>query len=145
MEEWYQATSEQDTKEKIIPFRNRKHVHVHKVAMLLSLAERDDLILSMTHFKAAVALLDNVELKLPGVFAGMGKNIFGGEMESIRDFIHKQPGKVEFKRIHRRFYQDIPGEAKIKELLGELITLGLVEKSRNEQGTKTFYEYKEQS
>ena len=66
-------------------------------------------------------------------------------MESIRDFIQKQSSKVEFKRIHRRFYQDIPGEAKIKELLGELITLGLVEKSRNEQGTKTYYEYKEQS
>ena len=145
MEEWYQTISGQETQEKIIPFRNRKHVHVHKVAMLLSVAERDDLVLTMTHFKAALALLDNVELKLPGIFAGMGKNIFGGEMEALREYIQKQPGKVELKRIHRRFYQDIPGEAKLKELLGEMVTLGWLQKSRNDQGTATYYEYKEQS
>lgn len=145
MEEWYQRTSEQETQEKLVAFRNRKHVHVHKVAMLLSLAESDDLVLTMTHFKAALALLDNVELKLPGVFAGMGKNIFGGEMEAIKGYIQRQPGKVEFGRIHRRFYQDIPGEAKIKELLGEMVTLGWLQKSRNEGSNVTYYEYKEQS
>ncbi len=143
MESWYQRSSEEETLDKIVAFHNRKHVHVHKVAMLLSLAERDDLVLTLPHFKAALALLDNVELKLPGVFAAIGKNPFGGEMEQVRNYLKINPGKVEFKRIHRRFYQDIPGQ-NLKELLGEMVTLGWLVKTKDRDGNVTSYEYKEQ-
>lgn len=139
MEQWYQVSAEEEVQKNLVAFRNRKHVHVHKVAMLLSLAERDDLVITMGHFEAALALLDDIENKLPKVFASVGKNPFGGELEMLLSYIQAQH-KVEFQRIHRRFYQDIPGETKLKELLGELVTLGLVRKLRDEKKEVTYYE-----
>ena len=142
MEEWYQTTVDIEIQARLVAFRNRKHVHVHKVAMLLSLAERDDRVLTMTHFKAAIALVDNIELKLPGIFSAIGKNPFGGDMEAVRDYMRNNPGKVEFQRIHRRFWQDIPGEAKLKELLGEMVTLGWLERTKKDGVKGEFFAFK---
>jgi len=141
MEEWYQKTSDKDVSENVVAFRNRKHVHIHKVAMLFSLAESDELTINMSHFEAALTLLNAIEAKLPGVFAAIGKNPFGSDMEAIKEYLSKMDGPVEFNRVHRRFYQDIPGSEKLKELLGEMVALGWIKKNRNEDKNKTYYTY----
>ena len=142
MEEWYQTTVDIEIQARLVAFRNRKHVHVHKVAMLLSLAERDDRVLTMTHFKAAIALVDNIELKLPGIFSAIGKNPFGGDMEAVRDYMRNNPGKVEFQRIHRRFWQDIPGKVKLEELLSEMVTLDWLERTKKDGVKGDLFEFK---
>jgi hypothetical protein len=141
MEDWYQKTADADVAESTISFRGRKHVHVHKVAMLLSLAERDDLVITMQHFEGALALLNAIEDKLPGVFSSIGKNPFGGDMEALKDYLSKQEGPVEFNRIHSRFYQDVPGREKLRELLGDMVALGWIKKSRNENSNKDYFTY----
>jgi hypothetical protein len=52
MEEWYiQHAQMGDVDERIMGYFQRKHVHVHKLAMIYSVAERDDLIITEEHLK----------------------------------------------------------------------------------------------
>ena len=143
MEEWYQVESEKEVDAKIVPFLNRKHVHVHKVAMLLSLAERDDLVINMTHFETAKLLLDAAEERLAGIYSGIGKNQYAGDQQVLLDYLKKVGKPVPFLQLQRRFWQDIPGEEKLRELLGELVTMGYAKRNGAEDLSKKTYEYLE--
>ena len=73
---------------------------------------------------------------------GFGSEVFRCKhCKAVRWFPNYWDGAVEFSRIHGRFYQDIPGSEKLKELLGEMATLGWIKKSRNEDKNKTYYTY----
>lgn len=141
MEAWYQKMVAEGSQEKLTSFRARKHVHLHKVVMLLSLAERDDLVITQVHFETAKILLDYIEERLSNVFAAVGRNPFGGDMEEIRNYLRGRKEPTEFVQIQKRFWQDIPGEKVLRELLGEMITLGWIDKKLNDKPSKTTYQF----
>lgn len=145
MEDWYQTMVKEGTQEKQTGFRARKHVHLHKLVMLLSLAERDDLVITQIHFETAKVLLDYIEERLPGVFSALGRNPFGGDMEDIRNYLRVREAPTEFSQIQKRFWQDVPGADKLRELLGEMVTLGWLKRVANEKPSKTTFQYIDQS
>ena len=50
-------------------WRARKQTHVHKLAMVMSAAERDDLIITKEHLVKSAALITALEQQIPRVFA----------------------------------------------------------------------------
>lgn len=76
-EHWYMQTErrteeyvKQDNySEWVAYFLGRKQVHVHKLAMVLAAARRDDLMLHIEDLQDAAAHVDEVERELPAVFA----------------------------------------------------------------------------
>lgn len=64
-------------------FHNRKRAHVLKLAMLLALAEHDELVVGVTDLEAAMAILDDVEINLPKTFAALGKYDRAADMDRI--------------------------------------------------------------
>lgn len=62
----------------------RKNIHALKVAMLLSLAEGNSLLIDEGHIQLAIDILTTIEPAMPMALAGVGKNPFALEYESIR-------------------------------------------------------------
>lgn len=127
IENWYRNNVVDDADDRIEGYFNRKHVHVHKVAMLLSLCERDDLVITETHFNAARALLEGLEAKMPRAFSAVGRNPYSDDILKVLDFIRSFSGEaVERKVIARRFFHQLQG-SELDEVLGSLVVMGELE------------------
>ena len=140
VEEWYRASADEDVQEKIQGYINRRHVHLHKVAGLLSLAERDDLVVTRTHFEAALSILSGVEMKLPSIFSPVGKNPYAGDIEQVRNYIKKQ-GQVDFDRLLARFWHNLQTDG-LKEILTTLVTMGDLHRVQNPNGRQGVTAYR---
>lgn len=132
VERWYQESADEDIHEKLEGYRNRRHVHLHKVAGLLSMAERDDLVVTRTHFEAALRILGGIEKKLPRIFSSVGKNPYSADIEVVRDYIWER-GQVEFDRLMARFYHNLSRDA-LLETLSALQAMGDVIRVPNVNG-----------
>lgn len=128
MEDWYQSSPDEHGDDRVEGYFNRKHVHVHKVAMLLSLCERDDLVITLTHFEAAKALLAGLEERMPRAFTSVGRNPYSDDILKILEFVREGgDGKpVERKHIARRFFHQLQGP-ELDEVLSTLVTMGELE------------------
>lgn len=64
-------------------FYRKAKVHLLKVAMLLSLAERDELVIHPQDLEAAWTLLQAVEESMPKAFSAVGKYEYASDLERI--------------------------------------------------------------
>lgn len=136
MEAWYQDHAAQGSHEVISAFHARKHVHLHKVAMLLSLCERDDRVITRTHFNSAVALLDDIESRLQKGFSVVGRNPYSADLYRILDFI-KSAGPIPKRAILQKFWHDLQPD-EIAKILEALTTTGAIKASGNQDGYMTY-------
>ena len=130
MEEWYQETARKVDKgdERVTGYYNRKHVHAHKVAMLLSISRSDELILTMDDFHNAVLLLEQIEAKMPEALSNVGRNPIAKYMKEIELYVKAQGGKrINMARILARFHHNLrPDE--VKEILSTLSMIGKIKR-----------------
>lgn len=113
---------------------NRKHIHAHKVAMLLAIAESDRMVLTIDHFEKAVAILEALEAKMPHALVYAGQNPLAEMTWQVWDFIKAQ-GTATERSVIRRFHVDL-GSDGLSEVLGTLIRAGAVERLPNHGDTK---------
>lgn len=109
MEEWYRGYIDKPTQRGEETFHQRKHLHALKTAMLLSVCERDDLIVTEEHFDAALVLVNYVEKRLSRGFAIIGHNPYSGAYYKVLDYIQSK-GKVKRGQVLAYFFNDIPLE-----------------------------------
>lgn len=103
--EWYGRVDNFKGERGTETFQARKHVHVLRNSMLLSLAERDDLIITREHFHRAKEQIDVVEARLGRGMSFLGKNAYSAMLHEVRDYIEdNQP--VERSKIMARFWQE---------------------------------------
>lgn len=103
MEEWYVEHAKKGVDDpRLAGYHERKHLHVHKVAMLLSAIERNDLIVTETHFDQARSMLGDVEAKMPRALSQVGSNPIGQYLYEIQDFIAEKV-EVSKKKLSRGF------------------------------------------
>lgn len=98
--EW-QATPPRDYR--IEGYHWRKRTHVLKLAMLLSVAENDKLVLDYNDIKAAEDLLTMVEQNMPKTFAGVGKYELASDLNRIYNEILRE-GKMTLEDITDRYH-----------------------------------------
>lgn len=140
VEEWYQTTADEDIHEKLEGYRNRRHVHLHKVAGLLSLCERDDFIVTRTHFESAILILTGIEKKLPRIFSAVGKNPYSSDVEIISAYIETHT-QVEFETLMSKFYHNLSREG-LLETLGVLQSMGRIRRIPNPNGREGVTAYR---
>lgn len=102
---WYKKQSPETSDSRTQGYYGRKHVHLHKIAALLSVAERDDLKVTQSHFDEALRLLDYIEERLPKALSTVGANPYTQLMNNILDFVQTHKS-ASFGRIAGRFYLD---------------------------------------
>lgn len=121
---WYQRHSTRDTSAnyRLQGYYERKPAHVHKIAMLLHLAYSDDLVLTLKDLQGALAILDDLELKLPRTFENIGKNPFSIDIMRMLDFIRLRR-EVPKREVMANFYQSADPR-RLNELVQGLIDMG---------------------
>lgn len=116
MEDWNQKFDAHSGNKKIQGFLNRKVTHILKIAQLVHVSYSDELILTIEDFKGAIAIVESIELNLPKVFAGVGKNEYSVDMRDIVTYVSSNPG-VSRDNLLRNFMNSAS-----PKVLDELIT-----------------------
>lgn len=107
-------------------YYDRKHIHILKVAMALSLSYKDELLLTLQDLERALVLLDKTE---PGMYLAMnavGKSDTANELSYIYSQI-KDAGTVEYGELFKANYNAMRfGIKSFDQLLLELQRMGKI-------------------
>jgi hypothetical protein len=136
VESWYRDNSEDiplDSGPGVEGYQNRKHIHLHKVAMLLSAAESDTLILRKEHFEHALTILEAIEANMSHALVYAGQNPLAEATWQVWDFIKKSGGTADDRSIVKKFHVDL-GSDGISEVLATLVRAGVIERILNHSG-----------
>lgn len=115
--------------ERLEGYHWRKKIHVLKVAMLLSLAERDDKLITAADIKAAAEFLLAVEPNMSRVFSAVGKYDHASDIERISAMVNSNGG-ISVAEIFRRSYHIGSGDD-IRQILTTLVMMGAIQLKRD--------------
>lgn len=121
--EWYKSLETETTDDRLKGYYGRKHVHAHKIVILLSLAERDDLKATKAHLDEAIQMLDYIETKMSRAFSSLGMNPHAVLMDEVLEYVALK-GKTTLKQIAVRFYRDGATLEQLKSCLSFLCVAG---------------------
>lgn len=108
--EWYKRHYQSPPKllsdERFSGYIARKQTHIHKLAMVLSAATRDDMVISAEDLSTANTMISALEVDMPKVFEKIGQNEKGMQAQRFIHFIRAN-GRVKkadaYKYIHAHF------------------------------------------
>lgn len=126
--DWYENILDvkQDGDYRLIGYYERKHIQVLKVAMTLSLAEGDSLILQVRDIETAIGLLGEIESGMKRAFSAVGKNVYSTDLDRIREQIERA-GRSSYKQLLTNNIHAVEKE-RFDSLLSSLIDMGEVER-----------------
>lgn len=132
-DEWYNDASNFRPKygNRMETYYERKHIHVLKTAMALSLSSGDSLLLEPAQLSTAIDLVEDLERTMALSFQGVGKNPLSMEQQQIKNQIAKAgtfglPYKVLIgSNIHRI------KKPEIDEILSTLLIIGEIGRDDN--------------
>lgn len=125
---WYEEVNAtpQNVDYRITGYYERKHIHVLKVAIALSLAESDKLVLEPRDIEIALAALEELEPGMRRAFSAVGKNIYSTDLERIKSQI-MDSGGLKYKQILAANIHSV-GKEDIDRLLDTLVDMGDIER-----------------
>lgn len=103
----------------------RKKIHVLKVAMILSLAESDDLLLRARDIVTATDLLTKLEIRMSKSFSAVGKYDYATDLERIAAYI-KHNGPLPLHSIYHNNYF-VGDHETVSKILATLKIMGAVD------------------
>ncbi len=103
----------------------RKKIHLLKLAMLISLSERDDLILDELVIEQAKQFLEDVEKPMMRTFSAVGKYEYASDLERIGDLIAQHEGGLPMTEVFQRNYF-AGAEPDIRRILAQLHSMGAI-------------------
>jgi len=107
MEAWYQEYKAIPAEKGVETFKQRKHVHTLRTAMILSLCDSDELVITNRHFSGALKLIEDVEKKLSRGLSSMGKNPYSSSLYTVLEYIQANT-PVKLGDLVAYFFNDIP-------------------------------------
>ena len=106
---------------------DRKHIHLLKVAMLLSLTHKNELTIDLVDLKRALKFLDSTEHGMRLALNAVGRNERTGELGQILAQIRSR-GKMEYAELLVENFHNLRyGKKGLDEALGELRMMGHIE------------------
>jgi hypothetical protein len=96
-----------------------KHIQLLKVGMLIALSESVQLKLTKEHLGISLELLDKLEVNLPKVFEGMGRNELAPVAARVVEMLEMVGQPVNEKKVVADFFKD----ADTREIYGILAHL----------------------
>lgn len=102
-------------------YSSRKHVHVLKVAMLLSVCEGNSLVVTKNHLVLALGLIDELEDKMVDAFGAVGRSDVALDIGDILDVV-KEVKKIPKKDLLRGLYRNV-SPVKFEQAIRQLIDM----------------------
>lgn len=120
-DEWYMNMPDCTIPE-LYAFHERKHDHVWKTAMLISIAESDSMIITPEHFFAALAEINHVEENIPRAVAYIGATEKSNLAEIILRIIKKNaPEGTSHSLLLRRMHRRVQDKDEFKSIIDTLL------------------------
>lgn len=140
MEQWYQtnARTQANRDGRVEGYHQTKHVHVHKLCILLSLAESDSLVVTRRHFERALEILGEAEKKMPKALASTGRNPYSSHLEQVEEFLANQNKAVPRRVLLSRFYHDLSA-TELDGIMSALVAMGKVKFIKGEKPGEGMY------
>lgn len=124
--EWYMNLGDPANTESAA-FFERKHDHALKVAMLLSISESDDLIITRKHLQAAIEIVDQIELSIPGAVEMIGATNESRTVDLVyRIIVHNMPEGISHSVLLRKLQRKIHYSAELQDMLDRLSSSNLI-------------------
>ena len=117
---WYKNFPETPTAE-LSTFYERKHDHVWKASIILSVAESDDMIITRDHFHSAIQAIELVEARMGEVLTYIGATAQSSIADYIYSFIKaKHPEPLSHSVLLRKVYKRIKNKGEFMDLIETL-------------------------
>ena len=139
-ENWYMTRDTSNVPDGLAPYYVKKAEHLLSVAMILSIAESDDLVLTPIHLEAALATLEENEILMPYAMEGLIPTYIGQLNNKVLQVIlrlTRDKGVADRSTLLKRLWRDMDSET-LTNSLDTLIQAGLITESR-EKGGRTIY------
>lgn len=130
------------TGDQIDGFIARKQTHVHKLAVVLAIAEGDDLAIEERHLRLADMMVSATEKDLGKVFSKIGRSEESLHAERLLDHI-KRHGPIAYDAAFRHVYALFPNFKDFASILEGLIRSGQVslDMSQSAEPSKALLRY----
>lgn len=110
-EEWYitlwTGAKQHYNDDKLMGYIARKQTHMHKVAMVMAAAYKDELVITLDDLQLADKMLTEIEGCLDKVFAQIGRSEASREAEKFIALV-KQKGSVSYEEAYRLVHTHFP-------------------------------------
>lgn len=107
-------------------YRARKQTHVHKLAMVLSAATRDDMVISSGELVRAYEMVTELEADMPYVFSQIGQEQDAYHTQRMINFIKKSGGAF-YQDAYRQVHANFPHAKDFEEIIQGCIRAGMLE------------------
>lgn len=138
--EWYDkwhatdyVKERQNTDYRLRGFVVRKPMHLQKLAMVLSLSERDKLSIDIPYLEEARDLLDKMSYSMAKAFSAVGRNEYASDLERIYYEI-MQKGEMSKAMVVERNKSAMTLE-KLEEQMATLLIMGYIKVEKKEGET----------
>lgn len=105
-------------------YRARKQTHVHKLAMILSAAESDELVIEKRHLELALGFASGIERDMHIVFESIGLHQSARDMEVVMSFIRANK-RVLHQDLWRACYRSM-SRKEFGEAIDALVHAGYI-------------------
>ncbi|QGH72963.1 MAG: protein of unknown function DUF3987 [Siphoviridae sp. ctdEk19] len=126
-EDWYKRHfTTHDPKlddERFGGYRARKQTHLHKLAMIHAIAQRDDLLIYPSDLNAAETMLNELEFDMPLVFEKIGQNEQSYYINRMISSIEKAGG-MRFPEAYQLVHAQFPNGREFDDLISGTIRSG---------------------
>lgn len=123
--QWYDAYTP-NLASKMAGYYERKHDHLLKLAMILSICEDDELVIKESHLKAGLLLLEQVEKLMPQAFAYVGATNEARIAQHIIELIVSKGGLATHKTCFSGVREQIKNKREFESVIETLIEAGII-------------------
>lgn len=121
-------------------YYERKHIHLLKVAMIVSASYTNNLIITDEHIRTAQFLLDTLETKMVEAFGSAGRSDLANDIDDILKLIQRGGGNgIGRETLTRKVWRDITRD-NFDKAISSLLDMGYIKKEIRESG-KIIYFY----
>lgn len=103
----------------------RKQTHVHKLAMVLSAAQNESMLITPDHLSTAHAMITDLEPDMQFVFSKIGRSDASLHAERLVNFI-TSVGEVGFAEAYRHVHSHFSSMRDFEDILSGLVRAGFV-------------------
>jgi hypothetical protein len=109
-------------------YYERKPMHLIKVAMLVAASFRDEPIMTLKDTQIAMNLLEQVEGRMPQVFANVGKNLLTIDYDAVSNAILASESGLTIGQLMEMFKHSVRKD-ELTEVLDTLIVMGRIKQA----------------
>lgn len=128
--EWYvslwKGSAENYNDDQIMGYVSRKQTHLHKLAMVMAAAQRDELVITLDDIVLAEAMLQDIEVDMAKVFAKVGRSETSLQTEKLLAILQKR-GALRYDLAYREIHNFFPDFRDFEGVLTGLVRSGQVE------------------